>query len=45
MAIAALAALLGGVLGGRLGGRIRAATPRRVVVGLGVLVAAIYLVR
>jgi uncharacterized membrane protein YfcA len=38
-------ALMGGALGGRLAGRIRPVVLRRVVVGVGVVVAVIYLVR
>ncbi len=38
-------ALLGGALGGRLAGRIKPAALRRIVVGIGVVVAVIYLVR
>ncbi len=41
----AAGALAGGWLGGRLAGRVRAATLRRIVVVLGVLVAAVYLAR
>lgn len=43
--VMAVGALLGGVLGGRLAGRIQPATLRTVVVVIGVIVAAIYLVR
>ncbi len=44
-AVMAVGALLGGALGGRLAGRIQPATLRKVVVGIGVVVAVIYLVR
>jgi uncharacterized protein len=43
--VMALGAVLGGILGGRLAGRIRPATLRWTVVGIGVTVAAAYLVR
>lgn len=43
--VMAVGALLGGVLGGRLAGRIKPATLRRIVVGIGVVVAVIYLIR
>ena len=43
--VMAVGALIGGALGGRLAGRIKPATLRLVVVVIGVLVAAIYLVR
>ena len=43
--VMAAAALLGGALGGRLAGRIRPSTLRRVVVALGIVVGAIYLLR
>jgi uncharacterized protein len=43
--VMAVGALAGGAMGGRLAGRVRAATLRRVVVTLGVVVATIYLVR
>jgi hypothetical protein len=38
-------ALLGGVLGGRLAGRIKPSSLRWIVVGIGIVVAVIYLVR
>jgi hypothetical protein len=41
----AVGALLGGTAGGRLAGRVRPAVLRRIVVIIGVAVAAIYLVR
>lgn len=41
----AVGALLGGTAGGRLAGRVRPATLRRVVVIIGVAVAAVYFVR
>jgi uncharacterized membrane protein YfcA len=41
----AVGALVGGVIGGRLAGRIQPAVLRRVVIAIGVLVAAIYLLR
>jgi uncharacterized membrane protein YfcA len=44
-AVMAVGALAGGALGGRLAGRIQPATLRKVVVGIGVVVAVIYLVR
>ena len=44
-AVMAVGALLGGVLGGRLAGRIQPATLRRVVVGIGVVVAILYFIR
>jgi uncharacterized membrane protein YfcA len=43
--VMAVGALLGGALGGRLAGRIKPSTLRWMVVGIGVVVAAIYLVR
>jgi uncharacterized protein len=43
--VMAVGALLGGALGGRLAGRIKPATLRWMVVGIGVVVAVIYLVR
>jgi len=43
--VMAVGALVGGSLGGRLAGRLRPATLRQVVVVIGVVVAAIYLVR
>lgn len=43
--VMAVGALVGGTLGGRLAGRIQPATLRRIVVGIGVAVAIIYLVR
>jgi uncharacterized protein len=43
--VMAIGALLGGALGGRLAGRIKPATLRWIVVGIGVVVAVIYLVR
>ena len=43
--VMAAGALLGGALGGRLAGRIKPSTLRWMVVGIGVVVAAIYLVR
>jgi uncharacterized membrane protein YfcA len=42
-AVMAAGALIGGALGGRLAGRIKPATLRWIVVGIGVVVAAIYL--
>ncbi|MDT8305878.1 MAG: sulfite exporter TauE/SafE family protein [Anaerolineae bacterium] len=44
-AVMAVGALIGGAFGGRIAGRIQAATLRLVVVVIGVVVAAIYLVR
>jgi uncharacterized protein len=44
-AVMAAGALAGGVAGGWLAGRIRPASLRRVVVGIGVVVAIVYLVR
>ena len=44
-AVMAVGALAGGALGGRLAGRIQPATLRKVVVGIGAVVAVIYLVR
>jgi uncharacterized membrane protein YfcA len=41
----AVGALLGGALGGRLAGRIQPATLRWIVVGIGIIVAAIYMLR
>jgi hypothetical protein len=41
----AVGALCGGALGGRLAGRIGPATLRWTVVGIGVVVAAIYFIR
>lgn len=41
----AVGALLGGTVGGRLAGRVRPATLRRIVVIIGVAVAAVYFVR
>jgi uncharacterized membrane protein YfcA len=38
-------ALLGGNLGGRLAGRVKPATLRWLVIGIGVTVAVIYLIR
>ena len=43
--VMAVGALIGGTLGGRLAGRIKPATLRWVVVVIGVVVAAVYLVR
>ena len=43
--VMAVGALLGGALGGRLAGRIKPIVLRRIVVVIGVLVAAIYLLR
>ena len=43
--VMAVGALAGGALGGRLAGRIKPATLRWIVVGIGVVVAVIYLVR
>lgn len=43
--VMAAGALIGGAVGGRLAGRIKPATLRRVVVAIGVAVAAVYLVR
>jgi len=43
--IMAVSALLGGMLGGRLAGRVKPATLRWLVVGIGVVVSAIYFVR
>jgi uncharacterized membrane protein YfcA len=43
--VMAVGALAGGAVGGRLAGRIQPATLRRIVVVIGVVVAAIYLVR
>jgi uncharacterized membrane protein YfcA len=43
--VMAFGAILGGALGGHLAGRIRPVVLRRLVVGLGVVVAVIYLVR
>jgi uncharacterized protein len=43
--VMAVGALIGGALGGRLAGRIKPATLRWIVVVIGVVVAAIYLVR
>ena len=43
--VMAIGALTGGSLGGRLAGRIKPATLRWIVVAIGVVVAAIYLVR
>lgn len=43
--VMAIGALIGGALGGRLASRIAPATLRRAVVGIGVVVALIYLVR
>jgi len=43
--VMAVGALIGGALGGRLAGRVKPATLRAVVVVIGVVVAAIYLVR
>jgi uncharacterized membrane protein YfcA len=43
--VMAVGALVGGALGGRLAGRIKPATLRWIVVVIGVVVAAIYLVR
>lgn len=44
-AVMAVGALVGGALGGRLAGRIQPSLLRRIVVVIGVAVAAIYLVR
>lgn len=44
-AVMAVGAVIGGALGGRLASRIAPATLRRAVVGIGVVVALIYLVR
>ncbi len=44
-AVMAVGALIGGALGGRLASRIAPAVLRRAVVGIGVVVALIYLVR
>ncbi len=44
-AVMAVCALLGGALGGRLAGKIKPSVLRRVVVAIGLAVAAIYLVR
>lgn len=44
-AVMAVAALLGGSVGGRLAGRVEASTLRKIVVGLGVVVAVIYFLR
>ncbi len=38
-------ALVGGAIGGRLAGRIKAAVLRRLVIGIGLIIAGIYLVR
>ena len=43
--VMAVGALAGGALGGRLAGRIKPAALRRVVVGIGVVVGLIYLIR
>lgn len=43
--VMAAGAVVGGVLGGRLASRIRPVTLRRIVVAIGVVVAAIYLMR
>jgi uncharacterized membrane protein YfcA len=43
--VMAAGALIGGALGGRLAGRVKPAVLRWMVVGIGVLVAVIYLVR
>lgn len=43
--VMAVGALVGGALGGRLASRIKPSTLRWIVVGIGVVVAAIYLVR
>jgi uncharacterized membrane protein YfcA len=43
--VMAVGALIGGALGGRLAGRIKPALLRWIVVGIGVVVAVIYLVR
>ena len=43
--VMAIGALIGGSLGGRLAGLIKPATLRWIVVAIGVVVAAIYLVR
>jgi uncharacterized protein len=43
--VMAIGALVGGALGGRLAGRIQPGLLRRIVVAVGVVIAAIYLVR
>lgn len=43
--VMAVGALLGGALGGRLAGRIKPQTLRYLVIGIGVVVAVVYLVR
>lgn len=43
--VMAVGSLIGGAIGGRLAGRVQPATLRRMVVSIGVVVAAIYLVR
>lgn len=45
VAVMATGALIGGALGGRLAGKVRAGQLRALVVGIAVVVAAIYLVR
>lgn len=44
-AVMAVGALVGGVVGGRLAGRIKPSVLRYVVVGIGVIVSIVYLVR
>jgi uncharacterized protein len=43
--VMAAGALIGGVVGGRVAGHIKPALLRRLVVGIGIVVAAVYLVR
>jgi uncharacterized membrane protein YfcA len=43
--VMAVGALLGGALGGRLAGRVKPSVLRKVVVGIGVVVGLVYLVR